>query len=182
MPNKSPNLPDSEVANYWNLVERAQGLIPDSVDGVDMEASRLVMSLNRATRTVIYDLDVQTLRPLSQTDSTFRVLFVLWVAGPLSPHMVASLSSMPRPTVTSLVTSLRKEGLVDRQVDPDDGRGATLSLTPAGIETITKAFADHNRREHEWASLLTPIERKLLIMLLEKLMDGRRNIGAVERN
>lgn len=181
MSNESPNPPDSDVADYWSLIGRAQGLIPDSVDGVDMDASRLVMSLNRATRTVIYDLDIQTLRPLGQTDSTFRVLFVLWVAGPLSPHKVASLSSMPRPTVSSLVAGLRKDGLVDREDDPEDGRGATLSLTPAGIEVITTAFADHNRREQEWASLLTPIESKLLTMLLEKLMDGRRSIGAAER-
>ncbi|MBH0120500.1 MarR family winged helix-turn-helix transcriptional regulator [Rhodococcus sp. NPDC003382] len=182
MPNDSSNVPNSDVADYWSLVDRAQGLIPSHVDGVDMEASRLVMSLNRATRTVIYDLEVQTLRPLHQTDSTFRVLFVLWVAGPLSPHMVASLSSMPRPTVSSLVASLRKAGLIDRQDDPEDGRGATLSLTSEGTAVITKAFADHNRREHEWASLLTPIERQLLIMLLEKLMNGRRDIGAVERH
>lgn len=181
MPNDSSNHPSNDVADYWSLVDRAQDLIPARVEGVDMEASRLVMSMNRATRTVIYDLDVQTLRPLHQTDSTFRVLFVLWVAGPLSPHMVASLSSMPRPTVSSLITTLRKDGLVDRQEDPADGRGATISLTPTGVETITRAFADHNRREQEWALLLTPIERKLLIMLLEKLMNGRRSIGAVER-
>jgi MarR family transcriptional regulator, negative regulator of the multidrug operon emrRAB len=181
VPNDSSNHRDPDIQDYWSLVDRAQELIPTRVDGVDMEASRLVMSLNRATRTVIYDLDVQTLRPLHQTDSTFRVLFVLWVAGPSSPHMVASLSSMPRPTVSSLITSLRKDGLVERQDDPEDGRGATLHLTPAGIEVIAKAFADHNRREQEWASLLTPIERKLLIMLLEKLMNGRRDIGAVER-
>lgn len=179
--NSRASSPDDGIVDYWGLIEKAQASIPTAISEVDMEASHLVMSLNRATRTLIYDLEFQTLRPLGQSDSSFRLLFTLWVAGPLSPHRVAALASMARPTVTSLVATLRRDGLVDRQVDPADGRGAMLSLTPAGTQVITEAFEAHNRRERDWASLLTPIERKLFIMLMDKLMSGRASINAVDR-
>lgn len=177
----SPKISQDEGASYWRLIDQAQELIPTVIDDVDMEASRLVMSLNRAMRVVIYDLEIQTLKGLGQSDSTFRLLFALWVAGPLSPHAVASLAGMSRPTVSSLISALRKEGLIDRRDDPSDGRSALLSLTDLGTQTIMRAFTDHNLREKEWASLLTPIERQVLTMLLKKLMDGRGSIGAVER-
>ncbi|MFW0770887.1 MarR family winged helix-turn-helix transcriptional regulator [Arthrobacter koreensis] len=168
--------------DYWDLVQKAQTIVPAAVGDVDMEASRLVMSLNRAMRVVIYDLEVQTLKPLGVTDSAFRLLFVLWTSGSLSPHRLARLSGMPRPTVSSLTSALRKAGLVERRGDPADGRAAMLELTKQGEDVISEAFLAHNRREAEWASVLTPIERSLLTMLLEKLMAGRQGIGAVERS
>lgn len=171
--------PEADGGDYWRLISRAQESIPSVLPDVDLEASRLVMSLNRATRSLIYDLEYQSLRPHGYSDSAFRLLFVLWVAGPLSPHAAARLSAMARPTVSSLVGNLRRQGLVDRQDDPHDGRAATLSLTAEGARLITTMFADHNAREHEWAMLLTPIERKLLIMLLEKLMTGSGLVDAV---
>jgi DNA-binding MarR family transcriptional regulator len=52
--------------------------------------------------------------------------------GPLSPSGLAELERIKRPTATRILRHLEEAGLVERIQDPDDGRGAILSITAAG--------------------------------------------------
>ncbi|WP_235887791.1 MarR family winged helix-turn-helix transcriptional regulator [Neobacillus paridis] len=49
------------------------------------------------------------------------------------------------PTVTQIINSLEKAGLVERTVDPEDRRAVKIKLTSAGVETtkrIREAFTE----------------------------------------
>ena len=52
--------------------------------------------------------------------------------GPLSPSDLAQLERIKRPTATRILRHLEEAGLVVRIRDPEDGRGAILSITAVG--------------------------------------------------
>jgi DNA-binding MarR family transcriptional regulator len=61
--------------------------------------------------------------------------------GPLRLAELAQLENVSAPGATRLVAELEARGLVTREVDPDDGRAALITVTPAGTEAILRARA-----------------------------------------
>jgi DNA-binding MarR family transcriptional regulator len=161
---------------FWSFVDVAVGRTQRRLPGIDAEAMRLILTLYRVTNMVVYDLESAVHRPRGWSYPGFRLLFTLWVAGPMEAKRAAELSGMSRQAVSSLVNTLHREGLVDRTQDENDRRAVRLSLTPRGGEAITEAFAEHNEREHHWAEELSADERETLTRLLGRLgaRDGVR--------
>jgi DNA-binding MarR family transcriptional regulator len=52
--------------------------------------------------------------------------------GPLSPSELAEIERIRRPTVTRIVRHLEQAGLIERVIDPQDGRASILSVTAEG--------------------------------------------------
>src|SRR3954451_19819126 len=52
--------------------------------------------------------------------------------GPLSPSGLAKLERIQRPTATRILRHLEEAGLVERIRDPEDGRGAIVSISGEG--------------------------------------------------
>ncbi|AHH95645.1 DNA-binding MarR family transcriptional regulator [Kutzneria viridogrisea] len=166
-------MPDSpEQLDYVSFVDYAIDRVTAGGAAVDPVAMRLVLTLHRVTSALVYDVESGVHRPRGLSWPGFRVLFVLWLAGPLEAKRVAELSGMSRAAVSALVNTLERDGLVSRSRAEHDGRAVTLALTPGGIESITDAYLAHNAREQVWASALTGPEQRTLIGLLQKLMDG----------
>lgn len=154
---------------FWSFVDAAVDRVHERLPGIDPEAMRLVLTLYRVTNMAVYDLESVVHRPRGWSYPAFRLVFTLWVAGPMEAKRAAELSGMSRQAVSSLVNTLDRQGLVSRTPDESDRRAVRLSLTPAGEEAITGAFAEHNARERMWARTLTADERRTLIGLLGKL-------------
>jgi DNA-binding MarR family transcriptional regulator len=51
--------------------------------------------------------------------------------GPMTPSELASRERIQRPTATRVLARLAADGLVERTPDPQDGRSALVSATPA---------------------------------------------------
>jgi DNA-binding MarR family transcriptional regulator len=51
--------------------------------------------------------------------------------GPMTPSELASRERIQRPTATRVLARLADDGLVERTPDPQDGRSALVSATPA---------------------------------------------------
>jgi DNA-binding MarR family transcriptional regulator len=58
--------------------------------------------------------------------------------GPLTPSELAEVERVKRPTATRTLRVLTEAGLVERTPDPDDGRSALVSVTPAGRERLRR--------------------------------------------
>jgi DNA-binding MarR family transcriptional regulator len=58
--------------------------------------------------------------------------------GPLTPSELAEIERVKRPTATRTLRVLGDAGLVERAPDPEDGRSALVSLTPAGRERLRR--------------------------------------------
>lgn len=137
--------------------------------GADLNAMAVVFNLIRASERIVQDLETVH-RPLGWSWAGFRVLFWVWLLGPLEPRAIASFASASRASVSSVLNTLERDGFVVRRRQSDDRRLVTVELTPAGHGLIAEAFKAHNEREREWASVLSASERATLVELLRRLV------------
>ena len=112
-----------EKLDYLSFVDHAIRAASRELSEVDTAAMRLVLTLHRVTNTLVYDLEATVHRPRGWSWPGFRVLFVLWLAGPTEAKRAAELSGMSRAAVSALVKMLERDGLVER-VDRPSTTGA----------------------------------------------------------
>lgn len=160
--------------DYLNFPQHALREAEQRLPDLDADAMRLVLLLHRVTNALVYDLESSVHRRHGWSWAGFRLLFVLWISGPLEGKRVAALAGMSRAAVSNLVNTLERAGLVRRKTRPEDARAILLSLTSNGSKRFGAALGEHNAREREWAALLTRDECKQLITLLDKLARGAR--------
>jgi DNA-binding MarR family transcriptional regulator len=89
---------------------------------------------------------------------------------------------MSRAAVSNLGKTLSADGLLVRTPAARDGRSVLLSLTVEGEREMVEMFAAHNEREQEWAGVLSDAERRILVMLLDKLITNRDQFDVRGRN
>lgn len=174
--------PEERPLDFWSFVEVARQRLAEEPGAADVEATELLLSLNRASSLVTYDLESGIHRPEGRSWAAFRLMYVLWLAGKMEPHRLAEVAGMSRAAVSNLVRPLCEQGILVRESHPDDGRAVLLSLTPAGHAAARSAYLAQNVREAEWVSVLTPAERVKLVRLLGKLVDGRSDIDPQTRS
>ncbi|MBI0298848.1 MarR family transcriptional regulator [Streptomyces sp. PRKS01-29] len=142
---------------------------------------RLVLTLHRAVNMLVYDLESSVHRPRGWSWPGFRVLFVIWLTGPVEAKQVAELSGMSRAAVSALVNTLERDGLVAKARSPHDGRAVNLTLTDQGRGAIVETFRAHNTREQEWVGSLSREEQTTLTELLGKLIADSTRFDARHR-
>lgn len=163
--------------DFWTFVQIAQRRIPEVAPDADVDATRTLLTLNRASDLITYDLESSIHRPLGSSWSGFRLLYVIWLAGPMEASKAARLTNMSRASVSNLIATLVQREMLVRTADPDDKRAVTLSLSAKGRETAERIYALQNQREAEWVAALSTRERATLVHLLEKVLSHRAEIG-----
>jgi DNA-binding MarR family transcriptional regulator len=71
---------------------------------------------------------------LGQPPDRFGVYSAIGVHGRITPRDLAGLVGMPPTTLSGHIDRLRREGLVRRVENPEDGRSYLLELTQEGLE------------------------------------------------
>lgn len=159
--------------DFWSFVELANTRLAREHGFSHQLATEVLLTLNRASNLVTYDLEATIHRPRGRSWSGFRLLFVTWLAGPLEASKAAELTGMSRAAVSNLAKTLVADGLLERTPATHDGRSVLLSLTEHGQAEMVEVFREQNEREHDWTSVLTETEQRILIMLLDKLISNR---------
>jgi DNA-binding MarR family transcriptional regulator len=168
--------------DFWSFVELANHRLAAEYGFRHQLATEVLLTLNRASNIVTYDLEAAVHRPRGRSWSGFRLLFVTWLAGPLEAKKAAELTGMSRAAVSNLTKTLVADGLLDRAPGERDGRSVLLSLTERGQQEMVEVFRSQNEREYEWTSVLTETEQRILIMLLDKLITNRDQFDIRGRN
>ena len=111
--------------------------------------------------------------PRNQLPSASRaVLEHLALAGPLTVGEAASHLSRAQSVVSEIVTHLERQGLLEREADPDDRRRTLIWLTPRGHEVLHRErevlSVDHVARA---LARLPPGQGEQLIAALRALID-----------
>ncbi len=158
-------------------VERTRVVAPEA----DTDATALVLSLFRAANAVVYDLESSVHRPHGWSWAGFRLLFVLWLSGPLDAKDAARLAGMSRQATSTLANTLERDGHLHRERPRGDGRSVTFSLTTGGAAAVATAFAEHNRREQVWAEVLSEDERTAVTAALVKLLSAAPDLDVRRR-
>jgi DNA-binding MarR family transcriptional regulator len=104
----------------------------------------------------------------------FTVLMLLYdkLQGeplPQTPADLAEKAGVTRATITGLVDTLERDGLVTREHDSGDRRMMLVHLTHKGHATLREILPGHFRR---MAALMAPLsehDRKTLVRLLNKV-------------
>lgn len=146
--------------------ERIRSVVPDA----DLRAYAVVFTLVRAAEQITYRLGT-THRPMGWTWAGFRVLFWIWLFGPLEPRAIASLAGASRASISSALNTLERDGFVARTRNSNDRRLVTVELTERGRAQIVEAFKATNAREHDWLATFTADEQAVFAELLGRLLE-----------
>jgi DNA-binding MarR family transcriptional regulator len=87
----------------------------------------------------------------------------------IRPTRLSHYQNVKKNTVSSLLSGLEEQGLVERTIDAEDKRGFNIRITPAGRERIITSMPERVRLINELTAVLTGAEKQHMITLLDKL-------------
>lgn len=132
-------------------------------------ATEATINLLRAESLVSAHL-TQRFRRHGLSIATFNVLAILDGSDePLCPAQIGERLLVTRGTVTGLLDSLEKSGLVRRLPDPQDRRMLRIEITKKARDLLRRILPGHFAGEAELMAALTPREQETLVRLLGKL-------------
>ena len=111
----------------------------------------VVFNVIRLANRIVWDLESTVHRPRGWSWAGFRLLFTLWIAGPLEPRTLARLSAVTRASISSVLNTLERDGLVDRRRESTGPADRDRRCSPTdGRTPVAEAFREHNAREQAW--------------------------------
>lgn len=161
-------------ADPHEILALAQARVGEVVPGADLSAFAVAFSIVRAAERVTLELETAH-EPMGWTWPGFRVMWWLWLLGPLEPRQIAEVSSSSRASVSSALNTLERNGFVERRRGSADRRLVSVELTEKGSERMAEAFAAANARERKLVGPLTAEERSTLTTLLARLLDHQES-------
>jgi DNA-binding MarR family transcriptional regulator len=111
-----------------------------------------------------------TVNQVNLTPPQYQIMRLLWEQDSQPFKDLAATLGCTRPTMTGIVDTLEKNGLVTRQPNPDDRRSLLVTLTEKG-KTLEGNTPDLDRIYAPCCVGLSAEEFQQLGLLLEKL-DG----------
>ena len=86
-----------------------------------------------------------------------------------TPAQLAEQAGVTRATMTGLIDTLERDGMVTRKPDPTDRRMLSVELTAHGVAFLERILPEHFRRISLLMSPLNETERRTLVGLLSKI-------------
>jgi DNA-binding MarR family transcriptional regulator len=105
--------------------------------------------------------------------------FLLINGGASTPTQLANSMLRSKHSVTKIIDSLEKEGLVVRDFTNKDRRVTSVKLTVDGLEHLRQRFARGNERAKKVMDSLDAKEQKRLVALTERM---RQRMNAILDN
>ena len=136
-----------------------------------MEKNKVSVLIKKSS--LIFDKYVnQLLAPYHLSSSQFRILMILYKSPDCSVRQtdIEAAFSMTNPTVTGLVHSLEKNGLVKKIANPEDKRSRFLVLTEYAESRRNEFLSLADRIEKEMTDGLSETETAVLSELLLKVI------------
>jgi DNA-binding MarR family transcriptional regulator len=87
----------------------------------------------------------------------------------ITPTDLSQSQNVSKNTISALLRGLEEQGLISRELDPDDRRIFRIRITPAGRNLIRDTAPQRVAWMNQLVTQLTPEEQTQLIQLLGKL-------------
>jgi DNA-binding MarR family transcriptional regulator len=146
---------------------RVHGDFEKEFPGSSAQATECFLNLGRVALSMLAELDRLLGGFGVPSYTSFNALTVLAGAGnPIPPSVVAERMVVTRPTLTGVLNTLERLGLVTRSSHHSDGRMRLVSLTDAGRDIVEQALPEVHRFEKE---LLSGLDRSQQSALLDSL-------------
>jgi DNA-binding MarR family transcriptional regulator len=167
MPTVHPNVPKFEILQQ----------LAAEHPGLDATAVHTCVTLLRVASELTSMFDDHFAR-FGLSQGRFTVLMVLRRhALGLSPAALAESAGVTRPTISGVLDTLQRDGLVERRPAAHDHRSSVVTLTAAAHRLMKRMLPVHFRRHAAIMAGLGVPERRKLVDLL-KLVDSRPVVGA----
>ena len=138
------------------------------------------MALVRTGERLLACID-QALRHQRLSRAGREALAILDGAGqPLSPTVIAERLIVTTASVTSLLDTLERRGLVEREPDPDDRRRLLIMITQEGRAIVDQFLPEVVALQTAALATLTEAERRLLVEMLATLGANLTTLDATE--
>ena len=141
---------------------------------IDPRAVRLMDNIISVSRR-IHHRGESGLNEAGMSLAQYRILMHLFFAenmgerGELNPSEISERQGVSRNTISSLIRSLEKEGLIARRLDEQDRRKFNISLTEDGRSLVSQYAREHLDRVSQCFAGLTQSEQETLSQLLTKI-------------
>lgn len=151
-------MPDIEMpADFYEQTPEGNVVATEAVMNTVRTADMLFANINRL------------LRPLGVSAAGGLALGLLRDLGPLTPSEMGERLIVTRATVTGVVDSLERHGLVERHAHPDDRRRSIIEITEEGRGILQQVRTIVHRHEREWLSVMSEDELRHYIGQLQRI-------------
>ena len=166
----APRLDDLIQAER-DIVDR---LASEDVD-LDFEALSVVSNLYRAASAIRRHMEQRVLAPERLSWTAFVTLWVLWIWGEMEARHLAAEANVTKGTLTGVVDTLERRGLIVRRRHDDDRRLVSIDLTEDGRELIARVYPKFNAEESAITGLMSPRQRRSVAAGLREVVRGLGN-------
>jgi MarR family transcriptional regulator, transcriptional regulator for hemolysin len=124
---------------------------------------------NLAGRLFVRELE-RNLAPIGLAPAHMPVLLALEGGVALTQKALAARARVEQPTMAATLNRMERDGLVERSINPEDGRSALVKLTPLALEKIPAVENVVTAINALVLEQLTVEERKQFFALLQKVV------------
>jgi DNA-binding MarR family transcriptional regulator len=158
---------------------------------LDPSACEAFLHLLRASDEV-FGVSERYLTANNISQGRFSVLMLLWNparraeatrnpacgGAPRTPAELADAAGVTRATMTGLIDTLERDGLVRREPDPDDRRMMSVRLTAKAEVFLKEMLPGHFETMARLMAPLSESDRKTLVRLLSKITTQASSLNA----
>lgn len=162
---------ERRAASFEELALSSAGKLDSAAD---LDVLTAALNLVRVSNLLVSDLESRAHRPSGWTWAGFRVMFVVFVTRAAEPREVARLAGVSRASVSGVLNTLERAGLIVRERSSADRRVVTVRLTERGRRATVEAFKSNHRIEKQWLAGLSRSDLRTLVGLLHRLHSPYR--------
>jgi len=174
-----PHLMVKDLPRYECLIEASK-----KFPGLDPSACEVFLHLLRAGDEAFFFAE-QNLTQHNISHGRFGVLTLLAQncdvagnVGGMTPAELADSARVTRATMTGLIDTLERDGLVRREADAHDRRMMRICLTPKARQFLDRLLPGYFQRMAALMSPLSESERKTLVRLLNKILQHASSLNS----
>ncbi|APR87625.1 Transcriptional regulator, MarR family protein [Minicystis rosea] len=127
--------------------------------------------INRASRALLRVQEAR-LRPLGLGMGYLPVLHALQERKAMSQKDLAARAEVEQPTMAAILSRMERDGVVQREPDPNDRRASLVTLTRLAYARFPKAKEQLIEAEEIATAGFTEKEKELLRTLLERVVKN----------
>lgn len=165
---------EPDVEEELRALARLSELFLQDVSSGDRSATRVIWHIIRLARHAEQRLEFEVHRPRGWSWAGFRIMVNTLALGTVEPSQLAAILGVSRPTVTSNLDRLERDGLLERQTDPENRRRVRVVLTDKGRAAVEQVIPVQQALEKEMLSGVPPRQRAQLEDLLHTMLESLR--------
>ena len=141
---------------------------PDARRSATLCSANLVRTANR----LLAEIDQRRRKVADLSASAFQILAVVEGAGqPLPPHVIADRLLVTSGTMTSLLDTLERRGLIRRVAHPSDRRKLLIDITDDARAILDRMLPRVHGASRDAFAVLSDAECATLVELLQRVQD-----------